>query len=152
MGDRLWKWYRFTFIQTPIAALVIIALLVGGMYALMTGIEVRQYSSALGTIDADSNSEVIHLSVLLGTGTPELQSNDEVVWYTEESGNRYPAKVNSIHEEDRGTIVVIQVEPAVWDRASAEGSGKQKPYVVEIPVGKQTVMQRLFQKGDSHGE
>ncbi|MFF2017404.1 hypothetical protein [Paenibacillus sp. NPDC058177] len=152
MGDRLWKWYRFTFIQTPIAALVIIALLVAGMYALMTGIEVRQYSSALGTIDAGSNSEGIHLNVLVETGTPELHTNDEVVWYTEESGNRYPAKVNSIHEEERGTIVRIQVEPAAWDRANEEGSGEQKPYVVEIPVGKQTVIQRLFRRGESHGE
>ncbi|MFE4710670.1 MULTISPECIES: hypothetical protein [Paenibacillus] len=152
MGDRLWKWYRFTFIQTPIAALVIIALLVAGMYALMTRIEIRQYSSALGTIEAGTHAEVTYLTVLLERGTPELQSNDEVVWYTEESGNRYPAKVDSIHEEERGTVVRIQVEPAEWDRASAEGSGKQKPYVVEIPIGKQTVMQRLFQKGERDEE
>ncbi|GMK37163.1 hypothetical protein PCCS19_02160 [Paenibacillus sp. CCS19] len=145
---KLWNGYFNLFIRTPIAALCFIIALIVGLSLLTSSITVREYISVQAHV-GDGNKDDAGGNLLAAKLDKKLESielhvGDDVVWYVEDSGNRYDGEIASIEASDVGSTVQIRTDAGQWDTAMKEADSQDSKITVDLPVGKQSVKEKLF--------
>ncbi|MBD3918524.1 hypothetical protein H8B09_07135 [Paenibacillus sp. PR3] len=144
---KLWKWYFNLFIRTPIAALFFIVALIAGLTLLINSITVREYASVQAQpMDTQDGTSVTMLAAKLDRMQAEadLKAGDAVVWYVGNSGERYDGEVASIEAGGVGSSVLIRTDASQWKLAVKEAKTDSPSITVDIPIGRQSVKEKLF--------
>lgn len=148
MTKRLWNLYFTVFIKSPIAAILIIGLLVCGLIYLVNNVSVNQYMSAKGVISIVENR--VEIVVPIPDNQTEANIGDRVTWFVKKSGDRYDGKITSFETEaDRTRTLRIVVSHEDWLKAQLAVTPSERNVNVEIPSGKQKVKDRLFYSGEA---
>jgi archaellum component FlaG (FlaF/FlaG flagellin family) len=147
MTKRLWDLYFTVFIKSPIAAILIIGILVCGLLYLVNSVSVNQYISAKGIISMVNNR--VEIVAPIPDKQTEVKNGDRVTWFIKESGDRYYGTITSFETEaDRSHTVRIVVSHEDWLKAQLAVTSSERNGNVEISSGKQKVKERLFYSGE----
>lgn len=145
---KLWKWYFNLFIRTPIAALLLIMALIAGLALLTNSITVREYASVEAKVmeDADDGTNITMLAAMLDRTQAKagVEVGDAVVWYVENSGKRYDGEIASIKASGEGSSVHIRTNSSQWNLAVKEAKTDSPAVTVDLPIGRQSVKEKLF--------
>lgn len=145
---KLWKWYFNLFIRTPIAALLLIVALAVGLTLLTSSITVRVYASVQAEV-YDWTDKVMAFTMFSAKldHTPSstgLHVGDAVVWYVESSGERYDGEIITIEANGTGSRVNIRTDAVQWKLAMKEVDTDITSVTVDLPIGRQSVREKLF--------
>ncbi|MEK5445301.1 hypothetical protein [Paenibacillus sp. FSL R7-0331] len=145
---RLWNGFSYLFIRTPIAALLIIAGLCGGLFIWANGLLLQHYVTVSGSASLSEEYMLVRLKGNYDSSYIEI--SDTASWYLSADGRRYTGTVVAVQAEPGRSTVELEISRSEWTRANTE-SGKalsgQQVYV-EIPQGQRSLWFKMIHKGE----
>ncbi|WP_144026969.1 hypothetical protein [Paenibacillus sp. FSL R7-0273] len=147
-NGRLWNGFSYLFIRTPLAALLIIAGLCGGLYIWADSLLLQHYVTVSGSASVSGEYMLVRLKGNYDSSYIDIR--DTASWYLSADGGRYTGTVVAVQAEAGGSTVELEISRSQWTRANTESgktlSGEQ--VFVEIPQGQRSLWFKMIYKGE----
>ncbi|WP_151737574.1 hypothetical protein [Paenibacillus tengchongensis] len=149
MKRRLWNGFSYFFIRTPIAALLIIAGLGGGLFVWMNSTYLQHDLTVPGIMVEEEDRMLVRVQG--DYDMSEIRLQDITHWYLSADGGRYPGTIVDVEQLPEDRALDIEVSPGAWLQAkleAGEAPSGQTVYV-DLPQGRRSLWFKMIHKGGS---